>query len=51
MYGPVRRGEGEWSKMAIAGPVRRGEGEWSKMATASCMVQLEEEKESGPRWL
>ena len=35
----------------LYGPVRRGEGEWSKMAIATCMVQLEEEKESGPRWL
>ena len=95
LYGPVRRGEGEWSKMAIAtcmvqleeekesgpiatcmvqrrrskmvllvrrsrvqdgysylyGPVRRGEGEWSKMVIATCMVQLEEEKESGARSL
>ena len=41
--------------MAIAiylnGPVRRGEEEWSKMAIATGMVQLEEEKESGRRWL
>ena len=31
----------------LYGPVRRGEG----VAIATCMVQLEEEKESGPRWL
>ena len=34
----------------LYGPVRR-EGERSKMAIATCMVQLEEEKESGARWL
>ena len=35
----------------LYGPVRRGEGEWCKMAIAICMVQFEEEKESGARWL
>ena len=32
-------------------PVRRGEGDRFKRAIATCMVKLEEEKESGPRWL
>ena len=52
LYGPVRRGEGEWSKMAIDTCmvlVRRGEGEWFNMVIATGMVQLEEEKESGRR--
>ena len=35
----------------LYGPVRRGEREWSKMVIATCMVQLEEEKERAPRWL
>ena len=33
----------------LYGPVRIGEGERSKMAIATCMVQLEEEKESDLR--
>ena len=28
----------------LYGPVRRGEGELSKMAIATCMIQLEEEE-------
>ena len=35
----------------LYGPVSRGEGVWCKMAIATCMDQLEEEKESGARWL
>ena len=37
----------------LNGPVRRGEREWSKMAIARCMVQLEERRrvvQDGNSW-